>query len=120
MSNISLISALRVVVYGLYLYVLHQIVFFVRFGALNTTLSISDLFLIGVGILSILLYVYFARNSHTTRKNALRAAFVLSIPFSFFGTLAGGLLGNVGILIYGLIPSIVCLWGAHLLFKHTQ
>ena len=119
MKHITPASSILVAIAGLYLYALHQIVFLVRFGGLNTRFSVLDLFLIVVGILSILLYIYFARGSSAKRKIALRAAFMLSIPFSFAGTLAGGLLGGLGIFIYGLIPCVVCLSITHLLFKRT-
>jgi len=120
MDNITFKSGLLTVVYGLYFYVLHQLVYLIRFGSLNTNFNLLDLLLIVVGILSVLLYVYFAKESDTKRKVALRVAFVLAIPFASIGSLMGGLLGALGILIYGLIPFVVFLLVAHLLFRRTS
>jgi len=44
-------------------------------------------------------------------------AFILAIPISLFGSLGGGLLGEMGILAYGLIPFVIFLPIARLRMK---
>ena len=118
MHSLTLIGRILPFIYGLYLYILQQILFFFRFGKLNTDFNRLDFYLIVVGIASIFLYSYFVRKSESVRrKRALQIAFVIAVPFSVFGSLMGGLLGGVGILIFGLVPFLVILLLTHLLFR---
>lgn len=110
-------------IYGLYFYVLFQAVFFVRFGTINTAMSTLDLSIIAVGILSVLLLMFFMRKLGREGKFML-IPFVVAIPFAYVGALGGGLLGHIGILVYGAVPFIAILSigyiGIRLLRKDTN
>lgn len=89
--------------YGVYFYVLFQLVFFVRFGSLNTAPNIFDISLYIVGVLSVAMFLHFSgKLSHNS--GYLWIPFVLAVCASVITTLGGGLLGFLGAVIFGLIP----------------
>ena len=95
-------------VYGLYFYVLFQVMYLVRFGSFNLSVSTTDLGLVIVGIGSVLMLMY------TTRKLAhgkrlLLISFFLALPIAYVGALSGGLIGLPGVIIYGLTPFVIFL-----------
>lgn len=96
------------VLYGFYLYLIFQTVFLFRFGRINTDVNILDLFIVLVGVLSVALFMYFGNKVGDKRK-WLFIPFVIAVPFSYIGMLGGGLLGPVGILLYGMIPFLITL-----------
>jgi len=96
------------ILYGLYFYVLFQIVFFVQFGQFNRNLGLIDLFVVLDGILSVLLLQYLARKL-PTRRGFLIIPFLIALPFAYIGALGGGLLGAVGVVVMGMLPFIVFL-----------
>ena len=91
------------IAYGLYYYALFQLLFLLRFGTLNFTFTLADLGLWAVGIGSVWMGAYFC-NKLRRGKAFLVIPFLVAIPFSVVGTLGGGLLGMLGILLFGLIP----------------
>ena len=93
-------------IYGLYLYVLFQILFLMRFGELNMSFSLLDLAIIFVGILSVVLLLYFMRKL-THKRLLMIIPFLIAIPFGYIGALGGGLLGAAGVLVFGLVPFAV-------------
>jgi len=96
------------VLYGLYFYLIFHVLFLFRFGRVNTSVNINDMFIVLVGILSVLLLMYFGNKIEKKRK-ILFIPFVIAVPFSYIGALGGGLLGPVGILLFGIIPFLITL-----------
>lgn len=87
------------------LYLLHQLLFLSRFGRLNPQLTLTDL---GLFIVSAIAVWFFVRTltqlSSTRSRTALSTAFVISLLLSVITSLAGGLLGIIGVIIFGLLP----------------
>ena len=96
------------ILYGLYMYLIFQIMFLSRFGSINTTFTSLDIFIIAVGIISVIIAMYFA-NKLGSGRAWLLVPFLIALPFSYIGILSGGLFGIVGILIGGLLPFAVLL-----------
>jgi len=94
--------------YGLYFYILFQLVFIVRFGMVNLNVSVADVALYVVGVVSVILCQYFSRKLRS-RKWLMAVPFVVALPFSFSGALSGGLFGWLGIVIFGIVPFAVAL-----------
>ena len=90
-------------VYGLYFYALFQLSFLVRFGSLNTSFNILDFGSVLVGIISVVILLYFMRKL-TRGRGFMLIPFLLMVPFSYLGALGGGLLGMLGIVAFGTIP----------------
>ncbi len=93
-------------VYGLYFYALFQLSFLVRFGSLNTSFNILDFGSVLVGIISVVILLYFMRKL-TRGRGFMLIPFLLMVPFSYLGALGGGLLGVLGIVAFGTIPFAV-------------
>ena len=94
--------------FGLYYYFLFQLIYLVRFGSVNTTLSIADGALSIVGLGSVLFAQYLTRRL-ADRRALMAIPFALALPFSLFGALGGGLLGPLAVAIYGLAPFAIAL-----------
>ncbi len=94
--------------YGFYFYLLFQIVYIVRFGHVNTVFSFSDTALYAVGLASVLLCQYLARELPRARGFMI-IPFLVGLPFGFVGALGGGLLGWLGVFIFGFVPFAVAL-----------
>ena len=94
--------------WGFYYYLVFQLIFLVRFGSLNISFSSIDRALPVIGILSVVLLMYFA-DKLQRGKGLLFIPFLIALPFSVFGALGGGLLGAVGMLIFGLVPFVIAL-----------
>lgn len=107
----------RSFVYGLYFYLLFQAMFYLRLGHLNLSFEALDIVLWVVGVASVALAVYFSKKLERGRV-LLWIPFLLALPFSYVGALGGGLLGAVGILIFGLVPFIVTLPIGFLIIRH--
>jgi len=104
------------ILYGLYFYLIFHVLFLFRFGRFNTDMSVVDLFIVLVGIMSVLLLMYFAKKVGE-KKKLLFIPFVIAIPFSYIGALGGGLLGPVGVLVFGMIPFLITLPIGYALLK---
>jgi len=96
------------ILYGLYMYVIFHILFLVRFGRINVEVNSSDIFIVLVGIFSVVLLMYFG-NKVGDKKKLLLIPFVIAIPFSYMGALGGGLLGPIGMLVFGILPFLITL-----------
>lgn len=103
-------------VYGLYFYLLFQVMFYLRLGRLNLTFESLDIMLWVVGVASVALTVYFAKKLERGRA-FLWIPFLLALPFSYVGALGGGLLGAVGIIVFGLVPFVIALPIGYLLIR---
>ena len=89
--------------YGIYMYLLFHLTYWARFGRINTSFSYMDLFIVLVGVLSVWIFIFFSKRLKK-RRMWLWAPFILAVPFGYLGSLGGGLIGPLGILIFGLIP----------------
>ena len=105
--------------FGLYFYVLFQIMYAMRFGNINTNYSILDLFIWAVGIGSVLMLMYFMRKLEHKRTLML-IPFAIALPLSYVAALGGGLLGTLGVLFFGLVPfAAILALGYWLINKFT-
>lgn len=73
--------------------------------------AFTDLLIPAIGIaLSLLLFYLLSMNQTFTRKVVLWFVFiVVCAPAATFGIMIGGLLGPVGMLLNGLMPSVILL-----------
>ena len=92
--------------YGFYFYLLFQAMFVYRFGHLNISFGVLDAFIVLVGILSVLLLFYFLKKLPRGRRWLL-AVFFVTVPFAYIGALGGGLLGALGLVVFGMVPFLV-------------
>ena len=104
-------SPLYAVLLGLLYYPLQQLIFFWRFGRFNTIFSVNDLLLPLVGIFAfLLLFSFLKRTEQKNGRMLLWILFILlAIPLSLIGSVGGGLLGPLGIVIFGLVPVLIVL-----------
>ncbi len=102
---------------GLMFVVLSLIAFVFGLGGLNADVSIIDYvinFLAGTLIGVIL--VYFLRRSESLAiYKATLIAFVISLPFTMFGILFGGILGGIGVFLLGVSPAVFIIGVGHYL-----
>lgn len=103
-------------VYGLYMYVVFQLMFFAQFGIFNLTVNIIDLGIYIVGVVSVLLTQFFMQKLQH-KQLLMLIPFLVALPFGYFGALGGGLLGIVGMVIFGLIPFVVIVPLGYLVLK---
>ena len=110
---------LAALLYGAYMYFLYQLIGFIRFGSILFSCPECDLdrrgeilFLITnhglpylIGVLSVVLLFYFARN-YKIPDSKLLISFLVAVPFSFFFSLMGGLLGFGVALVIGVLPFL--------------
>jgi len=94
------------ILFGLYMYIAFQVMYLIRFGSLNMEVQFIDLSILVVGILSVMIYVYFARKL-TTKRRLLFVAFLIAVPFGYIGALGGGLLGFIGTIVFGIVPFAI-------------
>lgn len=92
---------------GLLYYVLFQLIYLVRFGSLNMTFNPLDLNLIVLGVVSVAALIYFANKLGGWKM--LLIPYLIALPLSAFGALAGGLMGALGMLFFGLVPFAITL-----------
>ncbi len=102
--------------YGLYFYVLFQIVFLIRFGHVNGGVGMGEIALYAVGLGSVL-FCQWLTKKHPGHELAMTVAFVLATPFAFFGALLGGLFGALGVFLLGIIPFLVILSLGYVLIR---
>jgi len=95
-------------VFGFYYYIIFQLVYLARFGDLNLSWNFVDVFLPAVGIISVAMFIYFAKKI-PERRGLFFIPFFIALPLSMLGALGGGLLGPLGVLIFGLLPFAVLL-----------
>src|SRR5688500_8355185 len=93
---------------GLLFPVLQVVIFFMRFGRFDSEAPLTDylLFFLGGALIGAGL-IYFLRRSET--RGTVRAviiAFIISVPLALFGMVVGGLMGVVGVLLFGVSPSV--------------
>lgn len=95
-------------VYGLYFYVVFQIVYWKRFGSLNWSIEWTDLGLLIVGIVSFFMFQYYALKL-ASKWWLMIAPFLLALPLAVIAALGGGLLGMAGVIFFGLVPFVIFL-----------
>lgn len=93
--------------FGLYYYVIFQLVYLARFGSLNMSFNVLDVSLLALGILSMVMLLYFANKLGGWKM--LVIPLLIAFPFSAFGALSGGLHGVLGVLLFGLVPFAITL-----------
>lgn len=73
--------------------------------------ALTDLLIPTVGIAITLLLFYFLSSSQSAaRKIVLWVLFIaVCVPVATFGVMVGGLFGPIGMLLNGLVPSVVLL-----------
>jgi len=106
------------ILFGLYFYLLFQVMFLLRFGSLNLTFNVLDLVIILVGIFSVAL-LFFCMRKLPAKQSWMILPFLLAVPLAYIGALGGGLLGAIGILIFGLVPFFVFLPIGYLIIKQS-
>ena len=103
-----LLSYPLALIWGLYFYLLFQLVFWVRFGHVNGSFDEGTFALYLVGVGSILLCQYLSRR-RPGHELGMTVAFVVGVPFAFIGALFGGLFGAFGVVLLGLVPFAIAL-----------
>ena len=104
---------------GLYPYLLFQLIALLGSGKIILFSSYLDLFLVVVGILSVVALFYFLNKFPKSQRTTL-ISFFAAVPFSLFLMLLGGLLCWLGILIYGLFPFVVALFISYLISRKSK
>lgn len=96
---------------GLLYYPLQQLIFYVRFGRFNATFHPMDLLLEVVGVLAFLMLSYtLSTTKQSSARTLLWVLFLLvAVPLSLIGSVGGGLLGPLGIVVFGLVPVLLVL-----------
>lgn len=108
-------------VYGIYFFLLQEVIFFIRFGRFNTNLSWEDASLYVIGVASMLLVFYFLHKLKTqSSKRLLILSFCIAVALSLITSLFGGLLGVYGSIAYGIAPFIIILTTGYLVFRQTD
>lgn len=109
------------ILFGFYFYFLQQILFFLRFGTFNQQTSSLDISLVLVGAISVWMLMYLrSKFQSPDDRRKLWAAFGLSAIAAVFTSLMGGLLGFIGILIFGLAPFVVVLGLTNILLSRSK
>ncbi len=106
------------VVYGVLFYVVVNLVFYFNFG--NIDFRWIDLIFIIVPFINFFFAGFLSQKSDTKfKKYFVWVFFVLSVPVSYYGLIMGGLLGILGIILYGIVPvfllTAIGFWIAKLL-----
>lgn len=105
-----------VLLLGVYMYVVFQVVFFLQFGSFNFGFDVIDLGIYIVGLVSVLVAQFFMRKL-PRKKLLMLIPFVIALPFGYIGSLGGGLLGIIGMVIFGTIPFLVILPIGYVILK---
>jgi len=102
---------------GLMFVVLSLVAFVFGLGGLNADVSIIDYVIIFLaGTLIGVILVYFLRRSESLAiYKATLIAFVISLPFTMFGILFGGILGGIGVFLLGVSPAVFIIGVGHYL-----
>jgi len=87
----------------------HVAVFTFRFGEIPASDALSDLLLfMPTGFLGSLIVGDLVRRSRSRAQGRLvMVCTVLALPVAFMGNLLGGLLGPIGVTLYGVVPIIL-------------
>jgi hypothetical protein len=100
-------KALLSIILGGYVYIIAQVVFFLRFNRFNDDFAVTDLSIYLVGLISV--YLHLTLLDFVTKKDIIWTnllfilASSLSLPLIFF---SGLVFGFLGIFIIGLIPFV--------------
>lgn len=92
---------------GLMFVVLSLVVFLSGMGGMSSEVSIIDYVIIFLaGVLIGVILIYFLRRSESPSvSRATWIAFVISLPFTMFGILFGGIVGGIGIFLLSVSPA---------------
>ena len=98
-----------VIVAALVWSVLHVVVFTVRFGEIPATEALSDLLLfLPTGFVAgLALRMLLQRTAAGFPSWMIILGVIAALPFAFVGNLMGGLLGPVGVTIFGVAPILI-------------
>lgn len=107
--------------YAFIVYLAYHVLFIVRFGRIHVDQNAGDVFLFVSATLVFLLFFYFQNKLDCYHQQSiLWAVFFLILPFSMMGAIVGGLLGPIGVVIYGLIPALLALPAAYWTIHHIS
>lgn len=89
--------------------VLHVVVFTMRFGEIPVSDAFSDLLLfLPTGFAAALVLRVFLRKAEPGCSSwMIILGVVAALPFAFLGNLMGGLLGPLGVTIFGVVPILI-------------
>jgi len=95
-------------VIGLHFPILQAAVYYARFGTYNPYAPLFDyvLFFLGGTLGAFILIALLRRSPTRAAKWSVSLAFLLGTPLAFIGSLGGGLLGALGVI---LLPALI--WG---------
>lgn len=95
-------------VIGLHFPILQAVVYYARFGMRNPYAPLFDyvLFFLGGTLGAFILIALLRRSPTRAAKWSVGLAFLLATPLAFIGSLGGGLLGPLGVV---LLPALI--WG---------
>ena len=98
-----------VIVAALVWSVLHVVVFTMRFGEIPVTEALSDLLLfLPTGFVAALaLRMLLQRTGAGFPSWMIILGVIAALPFAFVGNLVGGLLGPIGVTIFGVAPIFI-------------
>ena len=110
-KNISLAKPLKVVLWGLWFPLFMVLVAFIRFGNFPEGVGFVELFVDlvlfhVVGCISALACLS-SMERHAGRPIRIFVTYLVVTPFSVFGSLVGGLLGFVGVIVFGSIFYLI-------------
>ena len=89
--------------------VLHVLVFAVRFGEMPVRDALADLplFLPTGLVAALLVRLLLQRAQPGAPQRAVVLGIIGALPFAFAGNLVGGLLGPIGVTVFGVVPLLV-------------
>jgi len=99
-------------------YLVQHVIFFTRFGSINTQFNILDAVMVLAGFLVFRIAFCFLNRLETkSQRMWLWVAIVIMLPVAFMGALMGGLLGWIGIILYATIPFTIVVSLTYFLVK---
>ena len=88
--------------------VINLLIYFVRFGAPQSSLFLESLLFAPIGFLgSLVLFYFYDRADTRIHKNTNIVGFLLAFPFALLGGVMGGLLGIAGAILFGVVPLVI-------------
>jgi len=90
---------------GLLFSVLQVAIYYLRFGQLNPYAPLTDylLFFLAGSLGGLALIAFLRRSGRQAVKWSVTLAFLLGTPLAFLGSLGGGLLGQLGVLLFPVV-----------------
>ncbi|MCA9388942.1 hypothetical protein KC644_04290 [Candidatus Berkelbacteria bacterium] len=105
---------------GFYFYFVQQLIFLIRFGRFNSIVNQLDLSLYIIGAVAIFTLLKLLSGKNKRQQAVLLGVFIVAQPLAIIGALAGGQLGLIPIIIFGLAPILALLLIANLIVKKLK